>query len=167
MRTQTQIQIDRQDRQNTKSRRCTANRADGLPCRAYAVHGTDPPRCAPHGGGRAPVGAPIGNQNARTHGFYASSATTCPSDEECTIDKIIADLYGKQKRLSRYIDEEMDALSPAEMARLLSIHAQTSSRLGRLLCNQHTLTGGWNEGMDRIIEQTLAELGEEWGVDLV
>jgi hypothetical protein len=162
----TQDQIDRQDRQNTVSRRCMATRADGSPCRAWAVHGSDPPRCAPHGGGRAPVGAPLGNQNARTHGFYANLTSPGSSHDECTIDGVIADLYRKQKRLSRYIDEKMDDLPPADLARFLRLHAQSSSRLGRLLRDRDILKGGWNEGMDAIIAQTLDELGEEWGVDL-
>jgi hypothetical protein len=162
----TQTQIDRQDRESTESRRCTAIRADGSPCRAWAVHGTDPPRCAPHGGGRAPVGAPLGNRNASTHGFYANSAGPDSSQDECTIDGLIADLYRKQKRLSRYIDEHIDDLPPADLARFLRIHAQSSSRLGRLLRDRRILNGGWNQAMDDIFGQALAELGEEWGVKL-
>ena len=51
--------------------RCTATTRGGQPCRGWAVPGTDPPRCAPHGGVAARPGAPEGNQNARTHGGYA------------------------------------------------------------------------------------------------
>ncbi|MDF1515787.1 MAG: hypothetical protein P1S60_18415 [Anaerolineae bacterium] len=50
---------------------CTATTRTGQPCRAWAVPGTDPPRCAPHGGAGAKPGAPVGNQNALTHGYYA------------------------------------------------------------------------------------------------
>jgi hypothetical protein len=163
----TQTQIDCQPGQRTQRRRCSADCADGTPCEAWAVHGTDQPRCAPHGGGRAPVGAPLGNQNARAHGFYANTPSLGSSHDGRIIDSIIADLHCKQWRLSRYIDEHMDDLPPADLARFLRIHAQGSSRLGRLLRDREVLTGGWNEAIDEIIEQTLAELGEAWGVELV
>jgi len=42
-------------------------------CRAWAVRGSDPPLCSAYAG--RGVGAPPGNQNARTHGFYASAIT--------------------------------------------------------------------------------------------
>ncbi len=147
-------------------RRCTATCADGSPCRAWAVRTSDPPRCAPHGGGRARVGAPARNQNAVTHGFYASKSPP-PWDGEpaCSIDTVIADLYAKYQRLSRYIDENMDHLSTAEFARLTSLHGQSASRLGRLLRDRRILQPE-EDGMSSAIEQALKELGEEWGVDL-
>ena len=42
-------------------------------CRAWAVRDSSPPLCAAHGGRKG--GAPPGNQNALTHGFYASTLT--------------------------------------------------------------------------------------------
>jgi len=44
-------------------------------CRAWAVRGSDPPLCSAHAGRSLGAGAPPGNQNARTHGFYASAIT--------------------------------------------------------------------------------------------
>jgi hypothetical protein len=159
-------QIDRHDHHNNGSRRCTATRADGSPCQAWAVRSSHPPRCAPHGGGRTPACAPPGNQNARTHGFYARDAGPPSPHHECNIDQVIADLHRKQQRLSRYIDERMADLPSADLARFLSIHAQNASRLGRLLRDREILTGGWSAEMDGIIQQALTELGQEWGVDL-
>jgi hypothetical protein len=161
---------------HNQSRRCTATCADGRPCRAWAVRGSDPPRCSSHGGGRAPVGAPPGNQNACTHGFYAQGPADddggddwCdawrPSEDVCRIDAVIADLYAKQQRLSRYIDHNADDLTPEQLARFHQIYAQSCSRLGRLLRDREAM-GGFDEGMNRIINRTLDELGEEWGVDL-
>lgn len=120
------------ERHDHRPTRCTAVCADGLPCRAWAVRGTDPPRCAPHGGGRAPVGAPRSNQNARTHGFYARRE---PPLEGWTIDAVIADLYSRHAGLSRYVDRLLaDGDGDAsEFARLLALHGKSASRLGRLL----------------------------------
>jgi len=53
------------------SRRCTARTQDGSPCRAWAVRGTEPPRCSAHAGRNVGAGAPAGNQNAKTHGAYS------------------------------------------------------------------------------------------------
>jgi hypothetical protein len=53
-------------------RRCTSTTRSGRPCRAWAVRGTDPPAGAAHAGRNVGAGAPEANQNARTHGFYAS-----------------------------------------------------------------------------------------------
>jgi hypothetical protein len=159
--------IDTQiDHHDNGSHRCAATRADGSPCRAWAVRGSQPPRCAAHGGGRAPVGAPRHNQNARTHGFYATDASPPSPHHECTIDHIIADLHRKQQRLSRYIDERMDDLPPADLARFYRIHAQSASRLGRLLRDREILTGGPMAGISEAIEQAMIELSQELGTDL-
>lgn len=53
---------------------CASKTESGEACRAWAIHGSDPPVCATHAkltGG----GAPKGNQNALKHGFYARSLT--------------------------------------------------------------------------------------------
>ena len=47
--------------------KCTALTAKGEPCKAWAIHDSVPPRCAPHSG---ITGAPKGNDNAVTHGYY-------------------------------------------------------------------------------------------------
>jgi hypothetical protein len=166
----TRIQPD-SPAQTRTGRRCTATCADGTPCRAWAVHGTDPPRCAPHGGGRASACAPLGNQNARTHGFYVEHAapdlSEALSPDECTIDVVIEDLFRKHMSLSRYIDDHLDDLPPATLARLCGLHAQTSSRLGKLLRDRLVLAKAREDDfLSDLIDETLEELSEEWGVDL-
>jgi hypothetical protein len=46
---------------------CSGTVNGGQPCKAYAIHGSDPPLCAAHSGR---TGAPKGNTNAVTHGYY-------------------------------------------------------------------------------------------------
>jgi uncharacterized protein YjcR len=53
------------------SPRCGAKTRSGKPCMAPAVSGKT--RCRMHGGA-AGSGAPRGNQNAVTHGFYTRKA---------------------------------------------------------------------------------------------
>ena len=106
------------------SRRCTATTAAGHPCRAYAVHGTDPPRCAPHRGGKTPVGAPAGNTNAQPHGFYAAQP------DAVSIANTITGLSDKLERM----DDLLPRLeNPDHLIAVFSIYTQATSRLGRLL----------------------------------
>lgn len=116
----------------TDSVRCTAVCADGSACRAWAVRGTDPPRCAPHGGGRAAVGAPEGNQNAQTHGFYARAHVP---DQGWTIDTLVADLAARHAGLSNYIGRLLadDQADPRDVARLFALYRVSAARLERLL----------------------------------
>jgi hypothetical protein len=152
------------------SRRCAATCADGTPCRAWAVRGSDPPRCAAHGGTAARIGAPPGNCNALKHGYYARTAPGGRLEdlppEAWTIDTVILDLCTKQARLSHYIAQHSPDMTADELARFLRIHGMNASRLGRLLRDRHALIGDLGDAMDAIIAQALKELNEEWGTDL-
>ena len=150
-----------------RGRRCTARTATGRLCRAWAVRTSDPPRCAAHGGGRAPVGAPPGNHNARTHGFYAASgsAATTP-DPPCSIDDVIADLASKYNLISSYIDQHIDDLSPSIVLGHLKLHGQTASRLGRLLRDRHVIAPPQRDALSSAVNQALDELAIDLGVDL-
>jgi hypothetical protein len=144
-------------------RHCTAVCRDGSPCCAWAVRGTDPARCAAHGGASGTVGAPGGKPNALKQGYYAASDLP----EACTIDAIIDNLYQRQIQLDAYIDDVVAAGSATigELTRLLRIHGQNASRLGRLLRDRRAISGEAADGISGAIAQALDELGTEWGVD--
>ncbi|MGD9031003.1 MAG: hypothetical protein PVG25_14450, partial [Anaerolineae bacterium] len=165
-------------------RRCEAVQADGAPCRAWAVRGSEPARCGVHGGTSAQIGAPPGNRNALKHGFYAgrtgevspsevSLSEVLPEDGrpnevspgevspgEWSIETVILDLCIKQAGLSRYIEVHSEDLSAEELARFLQIHGQNASRLGRLLRDRRALCGE-GEGMSAAIARALEELHRE------
>jgi hypothetical protein len=138
--------------------KCTATTKKGKPCQARAVRdpspdGRDPPRCAAHGGGR-----PAGNQNARTHGFYAEDPA------EITIDQAIAGLADKMNRLDQFI---ADLQGNGEyLIRLFALYTQASGRLARLLRDRRALSGQAADGFAGAIAQALAEMSTELGVDL-
>jgi hypothetical protein len=151
---------------------CTATRAYGKPCKAWAVHGTDPPRCSAHRSA-ADWGAPRGNQNATKHGYYAA----CPDQrggnlpEECpaglpAIDHIIDLLYQRQLQLDDYIDQVQEAATLIELTHLLRIYGQNASRLGRLLRDRRALSGDAADGISGAIAAALDELSTELGTDL-
>jgi hypothetical protein len=145
----------------TMSQRCSAKRRDGQPCNAWAVKDSDPPRCAAHGGTDARIGAPPGNTNALTHGFYAA-----PDAPPATIEEVIQDLAHKQQFLSEYITRNLEKISIEQLARLIKIHGQNASRLGRLLRDQRALSGEAADGISGAIAQALDELSTELGVPL-
>jgi hypothetical protein len=146
------------------SRRCTATRADGNPCNAWAVRGTDPPRCGAHRSA-ADWGAPAGNQNATKHGYYAELPEECPAGLPAIVH-IIDLLYQRQLQLDDYIEQVQEAATLSELTHLLRIYGQNASRLGRLLRDRRALSGDAADGISGAIAAALDELSTELGTDL-
>ena len=148
------------------SSRCTATTAKGQPCKAWAVHGTDPPRCASHGGARPP-GAPAGNKNAEKHGTYSD-----PLDDAVSLDARILDLNRRITRLSRYLDElelgdgNEGTITVKDYATLAALHGQLTSRLGRLLRDQQYIDEEDGSELDQALDQALTVAGETLGITL-
>jgi hypothetical protein len=142
----------------TAPRRCSATTKAGAQCKAFAIRDSDPPLCAIHAG-RAIGGAPPGNRNAVTHGFYAAT----------NISDVILDLASKQAQLSALIDACFTQLDPRtipDLARLLALHGQNASRIGRLLRDRQALSSETTDELTDAIHAALDELGEQWQVDL-
>lgn len=141
--------------------KCTATKRDETPCRAWAVHNTNPPLCASHGGSPKTPGAPKGNQNARTHGAYAGQQAVQIAD----IDTTIADLQRRYNQLSAYIDLKMPDLDADQYVRLTALQGQLASRLGRLI-RDHQQTGEDAGDLQQAIADALDQLSAEWGIEL-
>jgi hypothetical protein len=159
------------ERPMSQSQKCTELTASGTPCKAWAVHGTDPPRCAAHGGGKAPVGAPPGNRNAETHGFYSQPRTDARSCVSCvstpaSIDDIFNGLAEKQAQLDRYITDNLPDLDAEVVIKLLGLYAQNASRLSRILRDRAAITGETADELDDAISEALRLASHELGVDL-
>ena len=143
-------------------------------CRAWAVRDSDPPLCAAH----IPDslgGAPLGNRNALTHGFYAS---TLHPDDLATIDQGVTDasLDGEiliirvaLRRLQHMIltgatpGPNSRRLGAGDYARFIGLTFQGANTLSRLLRVRNELP---DNPWDKIMDQVLDELSEEWGVEL-
>ena len=157
---------------------CTATTLRGYPCRSWAVQGTDPPRCASHGGVSSRPGAPLGNLNALTHGIYAKnwnrhrifanpalktllgvggseSVTGVMTDAERqqSIALVTRTMLDKFLALSGYIDEQAEKLPLPALAHLLALFAQMASRLGRLLRDQRILDPKQGDGISEALER--------------
>jgi len=147
--------------------RCSATTRKGHPCKAWAVHGTDPPRCASHGGTKTRIGPPQGNTNAQTHGVYNQ---TC--DPPVDLDTRIADLNRRIEQLSAYIDQatigssDDGGIDVDQYARLLSLHGQLTSRLGRLLRDRAVISPEDDSFLQSCINEALDQASEILGVAL-
>jgi hypothetical protein len=143
------------DSPGSGTRRCSATRANGEACRAWAVRGSEPALCAAHSG---KVGAPPGNRNAEKHGYYSR-----PTRKIESLDDVIQDLQAKIGRLSDLIDQTDDV---AQVQSLVALYAQMTSRLGRLLRDQRALSGKSADDLLDALAKALEAVRTELGVDL-
>jgi hypothetical protein len=141
--------------------KCTAKRKDGVPCRAWAMAHTDPPRCRAHAAAGSEAARPgeadaLGNVGRR------------PPEALETIEGIIADLAEKQSRLSQLIDDELvEEQSGLDVIRwLFTLHGQNATRLGRLLRDKRALSGAAADGVEDAVSEALDELSKGLGVEL-
>lgn len=127
--------------------KCIAQTQAGQKCKGWAVG--DSERCRVHRDEKPRPGAPKGNQNAKTHGFYSQGQ----SPE--TIDDVYTGLAKKQALLEQYIEIHFHELTVDTLISLLALHAQNASRLARIL-RDRTRMGGSADGIEEAITQALA-----------
>lgn len=150
--------------------RCTATTKSGAACLAFAVRGSDPPLCSVHLGRNVGAGAPNGNQNRRTHGFYGRyySAEEVGDLEQGEIDQSIDGeikvVRVALRRALRVLDD--DAADPALVAALVPLVFAGGRTVARLLRDRKLLSGEDGETVMRELSDALEELGAEWGVSL-
>ena len=142
-------------------------------CRAWAIRGSDPPRCSPHTPGK--VGAPPGNRNNFTHGFYASTlhpddlATRDKQATDCSLDGEILIIRIALRRLQHMIltgatpGPNSRRLEAGDYARFIGLTFQGTNTLSRLLRVRFELP---DNPWDQIMDAALDGLSEEWGIEL-
>jgi hypothetical protein len=91
-----------------------------------------------------------------------------PVKELQTIEDVIEDMLQRQSQLTTLIEEKTlaEPLNVSEMAKLLTLHGQNGSRIGRLLRDQRALSGASADGLLEAISRALDELSTELGVEL-
>ena len=144
-------------------------------CNAWAIRDSEPPLCAPHTKGL--LGAPFGNRNALTHGFYATTLT--PEDLKELDEDVFEDILDDEvlilrvalRRLQRMI---LSGLTPGanpqpldvqDYARFIGLTFQGINTLTRLLRVRKDLFPD-GDILQEIFDAALDELSEEWGVEL-
>ena len=166
----------------TPSRRCSQLTAGGQPCQAWAVHGSEPPLCSAHAGRNVGAGAPLGNRNRLTHGFYSTAFSleeledVQDHDPDSVLKSEIACARVALRRVLALLNAPTVAtfedghqtivLTPADFARLVGLALQATRTVARLLRDKRALSGEAADGIASAIAQALDELSTEWGVDL-
>lgn len=171
-------------------RHCTATTAAGTPCRAWATHDSDPPRCSAHSESKAgrpcgspPSGARAGDVSAGETSVSSTRGSAPPGSSTATPDlsggsagphsalsgssalpQLVADLKRRIDQLSAYIDDHIEDLEPADYARLGTLQGQLVSRLARLIRDQQA--GSGSTALAAAINEALDLIGAEYGIQL-
>jgi hypothetical protein len=109
----------------TNKRQCTSTTKSGRPCRAWAVRGSDPPRCVGHGAavrGARPLPP-------------AESSTF--SEAPDPVEQAIAGLADTMRRLETLIEAHEGP--NGYLIRLFGLYGQACSRMGRLVRDRAAL----------------------------
>lgn len=126
---------------------CTATTRSGRPCRAWAIHGTEPPRCIAHA--LDPLPGPA---------------------EPAPVDRSLLDREIATTRLvlTRLLDQIETEPPPAarDLARLAPLIFHGTATVARLLRIRRALSGETVDGLAGAVAQALDELSTEWQVDL-
>lgn len=148
---------------------CEATTKAGARCSAFAVHGSDPPRCSAHLGRNAGAGAPPGNQNRRTHGFYSRHFTQAETEDltalvDGSLDSEINVVRVALRRALAVLQD--DGSDPEVVAALVPLVFAGGRTVARLMRDKRILSGEGSAAIMSELAEALETLGEEWGVEL-
>ena len=149
--------------------KCSKKRADGKPCRAWALRESDPPICATHDG-RTGGGAPKGNQNRVVHGFYGRSFTLEEIADlvayavDMTLEDELAMVRVAVRRVMVKLKEEILLLE--DFARLVKLVFGGAMTIARLLRAKRILSGESADSISAAIAIVLDELTAEFEMEL-
>jgi hypothetical protein len=149
-------------------------------CKAWAVRGSDPPLCASHAGRK--VGAPPGNQNRRTHGFYSrflepdeavdliAFSDDASLDDEIAITRVALNRVFQMLVSGTTPGPDPQPLAPGDYTRLVTLIFQGSGTISRLIRIKHDLArlhpDVFSDTLSEAVNQALDELSTEWGREL-
>ena len=155
-----------------KSIPCSHTTAAGAPCRAWAVHGTDPPACAAHARRTVGAGAPTGNQNARTHGFYARTLSEQEMDDlvsyaaDMNLDDEIACARIALRRALEFVQRDSEILGREQYLRAAALIFHGARTIARLLRDRYLLSTEAAEGIAGFMNEALDLLSKHLGREL-
>jgi len=141
---------------------CTAMTKSGRPCKAHAVHDSDPPRCVVHVEKRP---------SPPTANFYDALFT--PEEIADLIaqaikdSKPLVDEIGIVRVTTRRVMEGLhQELEPSEYVKIARQVISGAESIARLLRSQRVITGETADSIAGVIGQALELFGEEIGLDL-
>lgn len=151
-------------------RTCSATTKAGQPCKAWSLHDADPPLCSSHAG-RAKGGAPAGNDNRRTHGFYIQAYTLDElrdllhlTQEPGILEEIAAARIALRRTLN-YLQTNPE-LTPDDFRALINLVFIGASTVARLARTQHLIGGEDQDNLLQAIAQAMDQLSDTWSIQL-
>ena len=143
--------------------RCTANTGRG-PCRAWAVRGTDPPVCSAHAGRNVGAGAPQGNQNARTAGFYSQGISVEELADLAVVgdDNSLTDEIAAVRVVIRRVMTALQAAIDPPLAACVFDGART---VAKLLRDRRAISGEAADALCSAIDSAIQEFITETGIN--
>ena len=150
----------------TIHQKCSATTKAGEACQAWAMQGSDPPLCNVHAG--RSVGGSPGNQNARTHGFYARQFSGRELADLVTMadDGDLADEIATSRVVLRRLLDYLNTAEPHEIVTITPLVMQATGRIARLLRDQRLLSGDAADEALGNLAGVLDILSELWEVEL-
>lgn len=160
-------------RKQPLNRACTATRADGQPCRAWARHDSNPPLCAAHSdpAPHSPSGPPpsepgdLGDGHLYDHNFSDQEQARLQSltherslSSEVRLIRVIVD------RLTQDLGPQHD-LTRADILNTVAALYKGAHMIGKLWKLQVEIEKGGDD-IHPAIASALDEIGEEWNIDL-
>jgi hypothetical protein len=168
----------------SNQRRCTATKKNSQPCRAWAIRGSDPPRCRHHATSKevqpdVPA-SQIKEEPARQGNLekpperdvYAFYGRTFTLEEMMALINLALDhsLNGEvaaaRVAVRRILQQLGEQLTPAEYARLASLVFTGTQTIAQLLKARNTLSEETAEKISSWMGDALNEIGNVKGVKL-
>jgi hypothetical protein len=124
------------------------------------VAGTEPPRCAPHGGGRQRIGAPEKNQNRVTHGLFRQ-----PDRPLENLTDVRQRLAGLIVQAQTFLAANITELDVAEIVRILELLGMLLARMARVIKQESETLGASADQFSQEVDEALRLASEYLGAD--
>ncbi len=135
------------------SRKCSATRADGKPCLAWAIRESQPPLCRTHSDLR------------QGKSFYTRTYTLEEVADlvhlalDHSLDDEVAAVRVAVRRVMQQLHEE---LTPTEYARLASAIFTGANTIARLVRTSRDLADDTRDEIRLVLEQVISEHDKDW-----
>lgn len=150
-------------------RRCTATTKAGNPCRAWAVHGTNPPRCPAHA--NLLNKGPSEGASERDLSFYHRQLSSkeaadlmAHADDGTLTDEIAINRIMLRRLLT--VLQNNEALTMHDLTNIAPLVFRGTRSVARLLREERALSGEAADGIAGAIGKALDELSNELGLEL-
>ena len=149
------------------ARKCSGRRADGKPCRCWALRESDPPLCYVHT--KARYDSAVEGPKQAKQGFYSSTYTLKEIADMVGLamdDTLDDELAASRIAVRRVMQQLHEELSADEYAHMAGIIFRGTNTIARLLRVNRELSEEMDTQFAAGIGEALDMIGPEIGIDL-